>query len=97
MFVVGAIERWVAAEKDKEDHADRPQIALLVVVLLKDFWSDVIRSAELLRHLFCWIDHSRSSEVDDGHLGVVRVFVEQKVFWLHIAVHDVALVTVGQR
>lgn len=97
MFVIGAIERRVAAEQDKEDHANRPQIALLVVVLLKDFWGDVVGRAKLLRHLLRWVDHSRSSEVDDGHLGVVGVLVEQQVFWLHVAVHDVALVAVGER
>ena len=42
-FIVRPVERRVAAEQDVHDNAARPDVALLVVVSLEHFWSDIIR------------------------------------------------------
>lgn len=97
MFVVWPVKRRVSTQKYEQNYSDGPQVAFLVIVLLEHFRGNVVRRSEFLRHLFGWIYDARCSEVDDGHLGVVLVLVQKQVFWLHVPVHDVALVTVSKR
>lgn len=44
-LIVIAFERRVAAEEDKEDNAETPHVAALVVIALEHLRGDIVRSA----------------------------------------------------
>ena len=46
LLVVITFERRVSTKEDKEDDAETPNIAGLVVVTLEHFWGDIVRSTD---------------------------------------------------
>lgn len=88
------IERRVASQENVEDYSTTPQVTLLVIVLLEHLRGDVVWRAELLAHLLARVEDTRGAKVNDGHFGRTSVFVEEKILWLQVSVHDVSAVAV---
>ena len=88
------IEGRHARKKDESDNTARPQIALLVVVLVKNLGGNVVGSSELLIKGTVGIVNERGTEVNNLDLVELFVLLEQDVFWLKITMHNVGLMTV---
>ena len=89
-----SVEGRHSREKDVCDDSARPNVALLVVVLVEDLGSDVVRSAELLVEVAVGVVDEGCAEVDDLNLVELFVLLEQDVLGLQVAMHDVGLVAV---
>lgn len=64
----------------------------MVVALVDDLWSDIIRSPHELMQLRCFVEESSSSKVSD--LESIALGVNQNVLWLEISVHNTLFVHV---
>mmetsp|Transcript_34823 Transcript_34823/g.81314 ORF Transcript_34823/g.81314 Transcript_34823/m.81314 type:complete len:218 (+) Transcript_34823:685-1338(+) len=84
-------ERWIATKQNEEYHASRPNIALGSVFLAQNLWSHVLRSSKQRCHHLAWIKASCKAKVNDleGVLQHRRLFQQQEVLWLQVAVADV--------
>ena len=87
------VERQLPAQQHKQDHAAAPDIHLGAGVQLPadDFGSGVVwRSARSLKEVTVGHD---VAEAEVGNLDV-QVRVEEQVFWLQIAMHDLVAMAV---
>ena len=66
----------------------------MVVVLVEDLGSDVVRSAELLVEVAVGVVDEGGAEVDDLDLVELFVLLEQDVLRLQVTMHDISLVAV---
>ena len=66
----------------------------MVVVLVEDLGSDVIRGAELLIKVTVWVVDKGGTEVNDLDLVEFFVLLKQDVFWLQVTVNNVGLMAV---
>ena len=65
-FLICLAVKWrVAAQQDVENHSTAPQVALMVIRFLEDFWCDIVWCSILLMHLFAWYERSCRAEVDN--------------------------------
>lgn len=91
------LERRIAAQEDVEDDAERPHITRLIIILFQNFWCYVIWCADNSLHLnliFVFIVNAkalRESKVNQLYLRIRRTVLQQKVFWLEVAVADFQL------
>ena len=88
------VEGRHAGEENKSDDAARPDIALVVIVLVKNLRGDVVGRAELLVEVAVRVVHERGTEVDDLDLIELLVSLEQDVLRLQVTMDDVGLVAV---
>ena len=97
-FFIGlAIEWRVAAQQDVQDDTAAPKIALLVIALLENLRSDVVRRAVLLDHLLAWSVRSGSAEVDNSNACLIARPIEKKIFWFQVSMHYVTTVAIVYR
>ena len=89
-----SIEGGHSREKNICDDTTGPDVALLVVVLVEDLGSDVVRSAELLVKVAVGVVDEGGAKVDDLDLVELFVLLEQDVLRLQVTMHDISLVAV---
>ena len=89
-----SIERRHSRENNICDDTSGPDVALLVVVLVEDLGSDVVRSTELLVEVTAGVVDKGGTEVDDLNLVELFVLLEQDILRLQVTMHDVGLVAV---
>ena len=89
-----SVERRHTREKDVGDDAGGPDIALMVVVLVKNFWGDVVGRTELLVEVTVGVIDERGTEIDDLNLIEFLVLLKKNVLGLKITMDDVGLMTV---
>ncbi len=94
ILVALTVERRHAGEEDVGDDAGGPNIALLVVALVEDLGSNVVRGAKFLVQVSVGVVDEGGSEVDDLDLVVLLVLFEKDVLGLQVTMHDVGLVAV---
>ncbi|GIX65410.1 ABC transporter ATP-binding protein, putative [Babesia caballi] len=87
--LVRAVEGREAAQQNVQDHADGPDVALVVVHALEHLGRNVVRRADLLLHLGVDVAVRREAKVNDPDVGVDGLGLEQQVLRLEVAVHDV--------
>jgi hypothetical protein len=83
-----------AGEKNVANDSAGPDVALGVVVLVENFWSDVVRGSKFLIEILVRFVHKRSSEVDDLDLIKLLVLLEENILRLEVSVNDVVLMAV---
>jgi len=88
------VEGRHAGKEDISDDAARPDIALVVIVLVKDLRSDVVRGAELFVEVTVRVVDERCTEINDLDLIEFLVGLEQDVLRLQITMDDVGLMAV---
>jgi hypothetical protein len=89
-----SVERRHSRENDVSDNTNRPDIAFLIVLLIKNFGGDIIRGAELLIKGLSLLDDEGGSEIDNLDLIEVLVGFKEHVLGLEVSMDDVVLVTV---
>lgn len=89
-----AVERRHARKQNVGDHTSGPDIALMVVVLVEDLWSDIVWRAEFFVEATVWVIDERGTEVDDLNLVEFLILLEQDILWLQVTMHDVCLMAV---
>mmetsp|Transcript_77511 Transcript_77511/g.107678 ORF Transcript_77511/g.107678 Transcript_77511/m.107678 type:complete len:486 (-) Transcript_77511:62-1519(-) len=88
------IEGRVTAKHDIQNDTRRPDIALLIVVLLQDFGSDVVRSTKLLSHLLALNKLSGGTKIYNFNLSILLLAGKQQVLGLQISVDNLSIVAV---
>lgn len=89
-----AIEWRNSTEKNVADNSATPYIAFSAVVLVENFWCDVIRCSKLFIELLVWIIDKGSSEVNDLDLVELFVLLEKDILWFQVSVHNIVLMAV---
>ena len=73
-FLIALTIEWRdSTEKNVANNTTTPYVAFSSVVLVENFWCDVVRGPELFIELLVWIIDKRSPEVND--LDLVELFV----------------------
>jgi len=88
-LIGSTVEWWDTGENNESDDTDGPDIALGTVRFGKNFWSDVVRSSELLIKLLTLTYDERSTEIDDLNLIEFLVGFKKNVLWFEISMNDV--------
>ena len=86
-----ALEGEVSADERVEHDTERPEIRLLSIFALDDFWRHVVRSACHCGQIALLFRCLGETEVDESHMVV---FCDHDVVRLDISVHDVQCVAV---
>ena len=94
VLVALAVEGRHAGEEDVSDDTGGPDIAFVVIVLIKNLWGDVVRSSELLVQVSLGIVYERGAEINDLDLVELLVLLEEDVLGLQVTMDDVGLVAV---
>ena len=77
-----AIEWRNTTEKNVANNSATPYVAFSSVILVENFWSDVVRGSKLFIKLLVWIIDKGSSEVNDLDLVELFVLLEENILWL---------------
>ena len=85
LLVALPVEGGHPRQDDVQDHAARPDVALLVVLLVEDLGGDVVGRAELLVEGLGLVVDERSAEVNNLDLVEVLVLLEQDVLGLEVS------------
>ena len=88
------VEGRHAGKEDKRDDAARPDIALVVIVLVKDLGGNVVRRAKLLVEVTVRVVDERGTEVNNLDLIELLVGLEQDVLGLQVTMNNVGLMAV---
>mmetsp|Transcript_36408 Transcript_36408/g.59846 ORF Transcript_36408/g.59846 Transcript_36408/m.59846 type:complete len:436 (-) Transcript_36408:69-1376(-) len=92
VFLRVDVEGRVAVEHHEQDHAHRPDVARVVVLLVADdLGRSVVRRAAEVRQVLQARQHLAHAEVDDLDGRVLALVEEEDVVRLQVAVHDVVL------
>ena len=89
LLIAGAIEWWHARQDDVQDDTARPDVTLLVVLLIEDLGGDVVGRAELLIKGFVGVELEGGAEID--YLDLIEVFVllQKNILGLQITIDAV--------
>mmetsp|Transcript_9306 Transcript_9306/g.26770 ORF Transcript_9306/g.26770 Transcript_9306/m.26770 type:complete len:314 (+) Transcript_9306:985-1926(+) len=93
--VISAGEGRPPVEQDVREDAQRPEIALLVVLLAQHLRRHVVQRAASVRHRAVAREHRRETEVDKLDAGILRVALEAEVLELQVAVAHTVPVAIG--
>jgi len=94
VLIALTIERWLSREEDISDDTARPDIALVVVVLVENFWGNVVWGSELLIKVLAWVIDKRGTKINDLDGIELLVSFQQNVFGFKVSVDNVILVTI---
>jgi len=94
LLVALTVEGRHAGQKDVSNDTCRPDVALVVIVLVQDFWGNVVWGTEFLVEGSAWVVHEGGTEVDNLDLIEFFVLFKQNVLWLEISVDNVVLMAV---
>ena len=89
-----SVEGRHAGEKDVDEDTAGPDVALVVVALVKNLGGDVVRGAKLLVKWTVRVVDEGGSEINDLDLVELLVLLEKDVLGLEIAMDDVVLMAV---
>jgi hypothetical protein len=73
LLIARPIEGWHTREDDIEDDTARPDITLLVVLLVEDLGGNVVGGAQLLIEGLVCVKAKRCAKIDD--LDLIEIFV----------------------
>ena len=85
VLVAGAIEGRHTRQDDVEDDTARPDVTFLVVLLVEDLRSNIVRSTELLIESLVSVEAEGGSEIDNLNLIEVFVLFKQDILRLQIS------------
>ena len=88
LLIALTIERWHAGEKDVADDSAGPDIAFGSVVLVQNFWGNVVWSTKLLIKLLVGVVHEGGSEVNNLDLVKLLVLLKKDVLGFEISIED---------
>lgn len=71
LLVRTTVKRWDSRKNDISDDACGPDVALLSIVPVQNFWCDVVGRSNLLAKLLLRIENLSSSEIN--HLYLVKL------------------------
>lgn len=86
-----------SGEQHVAQHAQRPHVALVVVVAVQDLRGRVVTGAHFLCKAFAHADMLGQTEVDQDQRGVGVVVLEQEVLELQVSVHNPVFVQIVNR
>ena len=89
-LVTLTVEGRHSREKDEGDDAAGPDVTLGIVVLVENFWSNVVGSSKLLVKLLVWIVDEGGAKINDLDLVELLVLLEEDIFWLEISANDMS-------
>jgi len=72
LLVRAAIKWRNSRQNDISDHTCRPDVTLLAIMSVQNFWCDVIRRSDLLFKLLLWVKNLSSSKIN--HLDLIELF-----------------------
>ena len=91
LLVVITFERRVSTKEDKEDDAETPNIAGLVVVTLEHFWGDIIRCTDDGVHALNFLllrEALGKTKINQFDLGVLGGVVHKEVLRLQVSMDN---------
>lgn len=91
LLVAGAVEGGHSGEDDVEHDSARPDVALLVVLLVEDLGSDVVGGAEFFVERLGGIIYQRRSKVYNLYLIKILVLLQENIFRLQVPMIELAL------
>ena len=97
LLVVVTFERRVSTKEDKEDDAETPNIAGLVIVAFEYFWGDIVRSTDDGVHALNFLllrETLRETKIDQFDFGVLGSVVHEEVLWLQVSMDNAVSVQV---
>ena len=86
-----AIEWWLTTEKNVANDSATPDVTLGAIILVQNFWSNVVGGAELLIECLVRIIHKRCAEINDLDLVKFFVLFEQDVLRFKVSVTDMLI------
>ena len=89
-MVALSVEGWHTGDSDVKDNSARPDIAFLVVSLVQNLRSDVVRSSKLFVQVLVGIKGEGGSEVNNLDLIEIFVLFEENVLRLEISIEVLA-------
>jgi len=94
-LLISTTIKWRDSRQNNvSDYTSRPDVALLSVVSVQNFWCDVVGRSDLLAELLLWIKNLRSSEIDYLDLVKLLTGLQKYVFGLQVSMHNVMGVAV---
>ena len=90
-FIVVTFERRISAEEHEKNDAKGPNIAGLVIVTLKNFWSNIIWCSYNSVHsvdLFPLRESFRQTKVNELNLRILVLIIHEEVLRLEISMDD---------
>ena len=97
LLVVVTFERRVSTKEDKEDDAETPDIAGLVIVAFEYFWGDIVRSTDDGVHALNFLllrEALRETKIDQLDFRVFGSVVHEEVLWLQVSMDNAVSVQV---
>jgi len=94
-FLVRCTIKWRNTRQNNvSNDSDRPNIAFSTVILLKDFWSNVIWGSEFFIKFFTILNNKRCTEINDFNLIELFVSLKKNVLWFKISMNDVVFMAI---
>ena len=93
------IERWHSRKDDVHDNAAGPHITLLVILLVEDLRSDVVRSTQFFIESLNRVINQRCSKIYNLYLIEIFVLLQENILGLQISiewVREVGKLTCGR-
>ena len=85
VLIALTIEWWLSREEDISDDTARPDIVLVVVVLVENFWGNVVWGSELLIKVLAWVIDKRGTKINDLDGIELLVSFKQNVFGFKVS------------
>jgi len=94
-FLVWRTIKWRNTRQNNvSDDTDWPYIAFGSVILLKDFWSNIVRSSEFLIKFLAILNNKRCTEINDFNLVKFFVSLKKNILWFKISMDDVVFMAI---